>query len=477
MAKFYVTTTIYYVNDAPHIGHAYTTLVGDVISRYWRQKLGKDNVFFLTGTDEHGQKIQQAAEEKGLSPKDFADSVVPRFQEAWKILNIDYDFFIRTTDPRHENIVMELLQKVYKNGFIYRGIYKGLYCVGCEKFLTDSDIVDGKCPLHPNKQPEHKEEKNYFLKLKQLAEKEVLPRIESGEYDILPEKRKNEIISRLKQGVEDISISREGVSWGIPLPWDTSQTIYVWVDALINYYSATQFIEGKKTFWPADVHVIGKDISWFHTVIWQSLLIAAGIELPRSIFAHGFFTIDGQKISKSLGNVISPQQLVERYNKGADAARYLLLTASQTGDDADISFQKLDEKYQSDLANGLGNLVSRIAKLAENSQFEFKKTEFPKEIYRKAQSDALEEFRFSDVLSNIWITEVHELDGHINYETPWTREGRKLREVLQYEIDEIRIIAEKLIPFLPGTAEKIQEIFRGPKVKAPEKPLFPRLKT
>lgn len=480
MAKFYVTTTIYYVNDVPHIGHAYTTLVGDVVSRYWRLKLGKENVFFLTGTDEHGQKIQQVSTEKGLTPKNFADSVVPRFKEAWKILNIDYDFFIRTTDPRHEQVVTKLLEKVRENGYIYKGVYKGLYCVDCEKFLTESDLVNDKCPLHPNKKPEYQEEENYFLKLKELS-LEVLKRIEEGQYEIFPQKRKNEIVSRLKQGVEDISVSRAGVSWGIPLPWDKNHTIYVWVDALINYFSATQFLKGKERFWPADVHIIGKDITWFHTVIWQALLIAAGIKLPKAILSHGFFTIDGQKISKSLGNVISPQQLVERYGS-ADAVRYLLLSANQIGEDADISFQRFDEKYQSDLANGLGNLVQRVAKLCEGLKIPLNSPKFPygSSGLSAKTGNLIEGFRFNEALDKIWDA-IKDLDQYINQQTPWKQspsdKKQTLKKVILGDGSSVSLleIAQTLEPFLPQTASKILKIFTGPKIVAPSTSLFPRL--
>lgn len=470
MSQFYVTTTIYYVNDVPHIGHAYTTLVGDVVSRYWRLKLGKENVFFLTGTDEHGQKIQQAAAEKGLSPKDFADSVAPRFQEAWKVLNIDYDFFIRTTDPRHEQVVSKLLEKVRENGYIYKGVYKGLYCVGCEKFLTESDLVDGKCPLHPNKKPEYQEEENYFLKLKELSI-DVLKRIEAGQYEIFPQKRKNEIVSRLKQGVEDISVSRAGVSWGILLPWDKKHTIYVWVDALINYFSATQFLKGKERFWPADVHIIGKDITWFHTVIWQALLIAAGIKLPKAVLSHGFFTIDGQKISKSLGNVISPQQLIERYG-GADAVRYLLLSASQMGEDADISFQRFDEKYLSDLANGLGNLVQRVAKLCELKKFAISPISLNSP--NSSISTHIERFEFNLALEDLW-QEFSALDAKINLDKPWEKSDDKAGKDLKVYVEKILELSSSLSIFLPQTASKIQQIFKVTKISAPSTPLFPRI--
>src|SRR5258708_1015914 len=467
--KFYVTTPIYYVNDVPHIGHAYTTLAGDILARYYREKLGKENVFFLVGTDEHGQKVAQAAEEHKKTPKEYADSVAPRFEDAWKLLNINYDYFIRTTNLEHEKIVTDLLQKIYDNGYIYEGVYEGLYCVGCEAFKTENEIVNGKCPLHPNKNLVHQKEKNYFLKLKELAPT-ILKKIENKEYGILPPKREHEILSRIILGVEDISISRAGVSWGIPVPWDKSQTIYVWVDALINYYSATQFVRGKGKFWPADLHLVGKDILWFHSVIWQALLIAAGIkELPKTIFAHGFFTIDGQKMSKSLGNVISPKQLVDRY--GIDGARYLIISAYAFGDDDDISISRFDEKFNADLANGLGNLIARVSTLAQNSKFKFpttKQNSYPDiDIF-------LTNCQFDKSFDSIW-AKIKELDTLINEKKVWELKGKELEKILEFLVNDIRQIAIDLKPFLPETAEKIEKQFKGPIIKKGE-PLFPRLK-
>ncbi|OGM15844.1 methionine--tRNA ligase [Candidatus Woesebacteria bacterium RBG_19FT_COMBO_42_9] len=468
-SKFFLTTPIYYVNDVPHIGHAYTTIAADVVARYWRQKNGKENVFFLTGTDEHGQKVAQAAKERGLSPKEFVDSVAPRFEEAWKLLNIDYDYFIRTTDPKHESVVTDLIQKIYDAGYVYPGTYKGLYCVGCEKFLTESELVDGKCPLHPNKEPIHQEEKNYFLKLKELSHK-VLEKIENGEYQILPEEKKKEVVSRIKQGVEDISISRAGVSWGIPIPWDKSQTIYVWVDALINYYSATRFLKGKEDFWPANLHLVGKDILWFHTVIWQAILIAAGIPLPKTIFAHGFFTIDGAKMSKSLGNVISPQKLVEKY--GVDGARYLVVSAYPFGSDGDISLEKFKEEYNAHLANGIGNLVSRIAKLCENSGFEFPQEKVLK--FDDLVEENIKNYRFDEALKYLFDRFISGLDSSINKEEPWRLEGNPLKKFLTGAVSIIRNLSYNLKPFLPETSEKIEKQFLGPKIKSGPA-LFPRL--
>jgi len=467
MNKYYITTPIYYVNDVPHSGHAYTTLAADILARYFRQKLGDKNVFFLTGTDEHGQKVAQAAKEKGVSPKEYADSVAPRFKDAWKLLNIEYDYFIRTTDPSHEKVVSELLQKIYDDGFIYKGSYKGLYCIGCEKFLTETELVDGKCPLHPNKEPVYQEEKNYFLKLSELSKK-VLEKIEKGEYEILPIERKNEVVGRLKQKVEDISISRAGVPWGIPVPWDKSQTIYVWVDALINYYSATRFVEGKEKYWPADLHLVGKDILWFHAVIWQALLIAAGIALPKKIFAHGYFTIDGQKMSKSLGNVISPEQLIDRY--GVDGTRYLIISAYQLGDDGDISLQRFDAKYNADLADALGNLVSRVAKLCEKVEID---TPGPSRIPEEYSKD-LENFDLYGVLEVIR-GQVTSANRYIDKNEPWKiTDEKKLIGVLKTLAAKILDLANQLKPFIPETSEKIEKQFKGPKIKSGS-PLFPRL--
>lgn len=470
MNKFYLTTPIYYVNDVPHIGHAYTTLAADVLARYWRSKIGGKNVFFLTGTDEHGQKVAQAAAQENLSPKQYADKVSPRFKEAWKLLNIEPDYFIRTTDPRHEKVVLELLEKIHAAHYIYPGTYKGLYCVGCEKFLTETELVDGKCPLHPNKEPVYQEEKNYFFKLSGKLADEVKEKIIKGDIKILPKKREHEVLSRLELGADDISISREGVSWGIPLPWDKDQTTYVWVDALINYYSATRFLENKTDFWPADIHLIGKDILWFHAVIWPALLIAAGIEPPKTVFAHGFFTINGQKMSKSLGNTISPKQLVERY--GVDGARYLIISAYPFGEDGDISLERFDKKYNADLANGLGNLVSRVAKLVETNSFTANTSMYWK--WEKGVDKTLEAYELNEALKIIW-DKITATNQYLNAKEPWKLKGKELEGVLTQLVDDICQIAYNLKPFLPETAEKIEKQFSQAKIVAGE-PLFPRLK-
>lgn len=473
MNKFFVTTPIYYINDIPHIGHAYTTVAADVVARYYKQKLGSENVLFLTGTDEHGAKIAEAAKKENKDPKEFADGIVPQFQEAWKLLNIDYSHFFRTTDPRHEKLVGEILQKIKDKDLIYEGVYEGLYCVGCERFYTEEELVDGKCPLHPNQAPVHQKEKNYFFKLSNF-EKELIEWFEKDAVRILPQSKKNEILGKLKtDGLKDIAISREGVSWGIPIPWDSKQTIYVWVEALFNYYTATKFLDGKEKFWPADVHLIGKDILWFHTVIWCALLKAADLELPKSVFAHGFFTINGTKMSKSLGNVISPKELVEKF--GVDATRYLLLSQFPFGQDGDFSIDKLTESYNANLANGLGNLVARVAKLAQDSGLDFPETndEHNAEDFHTAFSN-FEIHQAAAVLFHY----VNDYNQYIDKHEPWKllKDGKteELKEVLTYLVINIRKTNKLISPFMPETAEKIEKQFKGPKIKA-EPPLFPRI--
>jgi len=473
MNKFYVTTPIYYINDVPHIGHAYTTVAADIIARYQKIKLGDENVFFLTGTDEHGAKIATAAKEAGKNPKEYADSVVPRFKEAWDLLNVKYDHFFRTTDKRHEKLVQEILQKIFAKGLIEEGIYEGLYCEGCEKFLSESDLVDGKCPLHPNKTPVHQKEKNYFFKLSKYRN-ELIKDFETDTVAILPQSKKKEILGKLKEELKDIAISREEVSWGIPIPWDNKQTIYVWVEALFNYYTATQFLEDKKEFWPANLHLIGKDILWFHTVIWCALLKAAELPLPKTVFAHGFFTINGQKISKSLGNVISPKELVDKF--GVDATRYLLVSRFPFGEDGDFSFDKLTESYNTNLANGLGNLVARVAKLCELSGAAFK--EFKKSDIRNITllEKQIEEYRFSDYLQTV-SQNINEANEFINREELWKKlkeNPKEANEKLSILVLRIREIAAEFKPFMPATAEKIEKQFAGPKIKSAA-PLFPRI--
>ena len=462
--KFFVTTPIYYINDVPHIGHAYTTFAADILARYHRQK--NDTTFFLTGTDENSQKTVLAAEKAKKDIGVYTDELASKWQETWKQLGISNDDFIRTTEERHKKIVLEIFKKINDNGDIYRGKYEGLYCVGHESFLKKDDLDEkGNCPDH-KKKPDYIVEENYFFKLSKY-QSELLEWFEKNQSFVQPKERYNEVISFIKSGLQDISITRETQKWGIPAPNDPKQVIYVWFDALINYISASP----KK--WPADLHIIGKDILRFHAVIWPAMLISAGYELPKNIFAHGFFTVDGTKISKSLGNAIDPIKISEKY--GTDALRYYLFKEIPFGNDGNFSLDRLEEVYNADLANGLGNLVSRVAKLAENSRFKFKETKFPETIYRKAQEQAFEELRFDLVLTNIWNTDLHPIDRHIEQEAPWTRSGSELERILQEDINDIRIIAKRLKPFLPETAEKIEKQFEGPGIKSAA-PLFPRIK-
>ncbi len=465
--RYYVTTPIYYVNDVPHIGHTCTTLVADVLARYHRQ-LGEE-VFFLTGTDEHGQKIAEEAQKAKLSPIEFCDKIAPRFKEAWKNLNVSFDYFVRTTDDKHKKVVLELIEKIYENGDIYKDKYEGLYCVGCEKFLTESDLVDEKCPLHPPEKTVEQSEENWFFKLSKYVPKLIeLIEDEKTNY-IFPKGKRAEVLAKLKAGVRDTSISRANVEWGIPIPWDKSQTIYVWIDALINYYSACQFVEGKKDFWPADLHLLGKEILWFHTVIWQAMLLSAGIEIPKKTYIHSFYIIDGQKMSKSLGNVISPKQLTDKY--GVDGARYLVASSFPTENDADVGIERFTEKYNADLANNLGNLVSRVAKLAEKNGVEVKKTE--KIGFYPEVKKALDVSDSPKALSFIWVEKLSKLNAKLNKEKPWTLEEDKAKPALEGYIKEILEVAFNIRPFVPETAKKIEKVFTG-KVKAAEI-LFPKI--
>jgi len=468
--KFYITTPIYYVNDKPHIGHAYTTVMADVYARFYREALGGESVFFLTGTDEHGTKVAQSAAKNNLEPQEFTDKISAQYIEVWKHLNISYDEFFRTTDPTHKKVVQDFLQRIYDKGLIYKAKYKGTYCVGCEKFLTFEDIANGVCILHPNLKLVEQEEENYFLKLKELSSK-VLAELEKNTYSVFPEERKNEIIGKIKQGIEDVSISRVGVSWGIPVPWDDKHTVYVWVDALINYYSATQMYPGRNIFWPPSLHLMAKDILWFHALVWEGLLIANDLELPKQVFAHGFFTIDGQKMSKSLGNVIDPVDLVNEY--GTDGARYLLITSFQFGKDGDISLSRFKEKYNNDLANGIGNLVSRIAKLSE--KLPHNPAEIDKALSFKDDTLAgyFESHRPDEALRHVW-SKITILDQKMAQDKPWEiADVSELSKILKDYIEGLIEIGQLLKPFLPETSKRILDIFTKESISKPE-PIFIR---
>ncbi len=472
--KFYITTPIYYVNDKPHIGHAYTTIAADVLARY-RKKQG-DDVWFLTGTDEHGDKIAQAAVKAGKSPQEFTDSVAENFKKAWQKLNIEYNDFIRTTEERHKKGVAKFLTKLKQSDKVYQDDYKALYCQGCEDFIFKKDLVNGRCPHH-DKEPELVSEKNYFFKLVDFLP-QVKELIEKNKLIIEPKERRKEVLSLLKQDLGNFSISRQKVKWGIPLSFDKKQICWVWVEALQNYITAIDYEKESaefKKYWPADLHLIAKDIVKFHAIFWPALLLANGLEPPKKIFVHGFFTIEGQKMSKTLGNVIDPIYLVDKY--GADVVRYFLLREISFGQDGDFSIKRLEERYNSDLANGLGNLVSRVLTLSEKAEAKAGKTtkEFDSKIKltQERYHQAMEEIKFNEALESIWQL-IGFCDEYIEKNKPWElvkNDKDKAKKVLSELLTMIKEIVSLLKPFIPETTEKILK-----QIEENEKAvLFPRL--
>jgi len=461
--KFYVTTAIDYTDDVIHIGHAYQKIVADVVARYHRL-LGED-VFFLTGTDEHGGKVENAAKKAKELPKDFADRISAADQQEVDSLNISYDRFIRTTDPDHIEVVNDFWKKALAAGDIYAADYEGLYCEGCEGYITESDLADGKCPYHKTNKLQTLKERNYFFRWSKYQEF-LENHIKYHPEFVQPESRRNEMLSFLDRGLKDIPISREKLKWGIPVPGDPSQVIYVWFDALINYISGAP--EG---FWPADLHLLGKDNTRWHALLWPAMLKSVGLELPKTIYAHGFISLEGKKVSKSIGNIIRPSELVEKF--GVDAVRYYLLKTKSLEADGDLSIDKLTEVYNADLANGLGNLISRVAKLCESSGFAFDmKDKRPHVEYD--EWEILREYKFNEALGEIW-QKIATLDKIIDTEKPWKLEGSRLEKALSTLVEGIREAAILLEPFCPKTSHKIQEQFAGPEIKAGA-PLFPRIK-
>ncbi len=468
MKKFFITTPIYYINAEPSIGSACSTIAADIIARLHRQE--GEEVFFLTGTDEHGEKIAEAALKVGLSPIEFCNRIAPKYEEAWKLLDISYNFFIRTTDPRHKKVVGEVMQKIYDAGDIYKDKYEGWYCTGCEAFKTEKELIDGHCPLHSPEKTVKKSEENWFFKLSKYIP-EIIELIENPETNyIFPENKKLEILAKLKAGVNDISLSRENVSWGIPLPWDKNQTVYVWFDALINYYSATQFLENKKEFWPADLHILGKEILWFHTVIWQAMLLSAEIKLPVKTYTHSFYMIDGQKMSKSLGNVISPSQLIDLF--GVDGTRYLVARSFPTENDADVGIDRFKEKYNADLANNLGNLVSRVCKLGEGLKINNQEV-----IIDNKYKILINNLKFDEAIGWVFENYIDKSNNRLNEVTPWKLKANdpKRIEVLTECAQNLKIAATYLESIIPETSKKILDLLNET-IKPLENGLFPRLK-
>ncbi len=474
--RFFITTPIYYVNDKPHIGHAYTTIVGDVLARF--HKINQEETFYLTGTDEHGTKVAETAKQLKKSPQQLCDENSQLFKQVWEKLNIQYDYFVRTTDRRHMEAVKKLLTnlnsaQIHNQKVVYPGSYKGLYCIGCEKFITEKELVDGLCPNHLTK-PQVVEEKNYFFKLSEFL-KPVEKLIKEEKMKILPEERKAETLGLLSQNLEDFSISREKVTWGIPLPFDTLQIAYVWVDALPNYISAIGYGDNPKEFekWWNDsqvIHLMAKDILKFHAVYWPAMLLAVGVKVPDLLFIHGFFTVNGQKMSKSLGNVIDPNFLVEKF--GPDATRYLLLTQFPLGLDGDIQESRFTEKYNSELANDLGNLVSRVIKMI--SDWCEGKIPQPSD-YDNTDNDlknlaSQTPYKVMEQIDKIGVTSaideifklIRKANQFIEISAPWNlaknEETKKLNTKLYVSAEVLRIISALIYPVMPNKALQIRKM-------------------
>ena len=500
MSSFYLTTPIYYVNSTPHIGHAYTTIAADILARHHKQR--GEETFFLTGTDEHASKVYRVAEEQGLDPKTYVDQIAESWKELPRLVDAEPDFFIRTTDEGHKRFVQEFIQRIYDNGFIYQDVYAGLYCVGCEAFKTEDELVDGKCPEHGTV-PERIEETNYFFKLSAFQQP-LLDLYDARPDFVLPRFRYNEARSFIEGGLQDFSLSRAGQPWGVPIPWDESQVVYVWVDALINYLSALTYARPgedlRDTFWPEVRHLLAKDILRFHCVFWPALLIAAGYEVPKQLFVHGYLLLDDRKISKSVGNVIDPLDLVEVY--GSDAVRFWSVRAVSFGQDGNVTIDSLHERYERELANDLGNLVSRTTAMIARYR-DGRITVVPGEsnlseaiaAVKREVPARLDVFDLTGAIDVIWDL-VRGLNRHVEQTKPWELakdEARadELTRVLYELADGLRVAAVALSPYLPRTAPQIlralgqpaelgwEHVEEGRTIAAegiePATPLFPRV--
>lgn len=467
-SAFYITTPIFYPTGVPHIGTAYNAFIADTLARYYRQKLGKDNVFFLTGTDEHGANIARKADEEGKTPQQYVDDYAKVYQDVWAAIGLSNDYFIRTTNPQHEKFAAELIQKSFDNGDIYEGSYEGLYCESCEAYYTEADLVDGKCPNHPTKTPVFTKEKNYYFKLSKyqdwLLELYDSRKAEDNDF-VQPAKWAAYVRGLVESGLQDIPVTRANVKWGIPVPFDPEQTIYVWYDALPNYLSVLgfeQFAGYEQKFWPVANHLVGKDIIKFHAILWPAMLKSAGYEVPEHVIVHGFFTINGQKIGKSNNNAIDPRELAKEY--GIDVVRYTLLSEFQVGNDGDFSIDRLKVRYE-ELANGWGNLLARVIHLANNKQIEINNPEAVSQVFNirlqelagqvEKHIEAKELFEALQIIAEI--TEWG--NKYIDERKPWEKD-KPVEEVTE-TLNNLSILLAKVnelyAPFMPESAAKAQK--------------------
>jgi len=481
MNKFYITTAIDYVNAKPHVGHAVEKIQADVIARWQRKKLGKEKVYFLTGSDDNSLKNVQSAKKAGKTTVEFIAENTQSFQSLKELLGLSYNQFIRTTEKRHFDGAQKFWSS-FKKEDVYKKNYRGLYCVGCEEFKMEKDLVDGKCPDHLTA-PDVVEEENYFFKLSNY-QKQLEEIIEKDIIKVVPAYRKKEVLSFIRQGLEDFSISRSqerACNWGVPVPNDPTQIMYVWVDALSNYITALGYGSDEKLYkqyWLENenkVHVIGKGILRFHAIFWPAMLLSAELPLPTKILCHEYLTINNQKISKTLGNIINPDEVVDKF--GTDGARYVLLSALPYRNDGDISWEKMTEKYNADLANGLGNLVSRVVKLAEKIDIKFTELELAHALLDNEEQSIqkfIEDFDIERALVMI-STRVHAANKYIEDNKPWElakNDETKFKEVMKKLIVDLHAIAELLTPFMPDTSDKIKQALKDKKTE----PLFQRIK-
>jgi methionyl-tRNA synthetase len=463
--SFYVTTPIYYVNGEPHLGHAYTTIAADVLARHMRQR-GED-VFFLTGTDEHGEPVAQAAERLGITPRELGDKNAVRFKELASALNVTNDFFIRTTDPEHMAKVAEVVQRIYDNGHVYAGHYEGWYCPRCADFKTESELEDGnRCPIHKI-ELEIEQEDNWFFRLSSFQE--PLERLYAEQPPfVTPPNRYNEALSFIRGGLRDFSLSRARLKWGVPVPWDESQVVYVWIDALLNYYTALSYArEGEDLtdrFWPATVHLIGKDILKFHAVIWPAMLMAAGLEIPRRVSIHGYLLRGEHKMSKSLGNVIEPFKVAELY--GPDALRFYVLREVSFGSDGEVSPEAFETRYTTELANEYGNLASRtLAMIGRYRDGVVPHASPPADLsadfegLAEAVCERIDQVELTLALDEIW-QRIKRLNRYVQGEAPWqlakdAEQAEHLDQVLFTLAEGLRVVSVVLHPFMPDSTERL----------------------